>query len=73
MPPSQVSLAPPAAVQPRDTARSALCKPPGIRSRSYGSDAENAKDIRPLSPLVPLQCLVHLTAVREWNARWLWE
>ncbi|KAL1880120.1 hypothetical protein Daus18300_001483 [Diaporthe australafricana] len=44
-----------------------------IRSRAYGSDAENATDIRPLSPLVPLQCLVHLPAVQEWNARWLWE
>ncbi|KAF2869539.1 hypothetical protein BDV95DRAFT_577620 [Massariosphaeria phaeospora] len=44
-----------------------------IRSRSNGSDAESATDIRPLSPLVPLQCLVHLPAVQEWNARWLWE
>ncbi|KXX75485.1 hypothetical protein MMYC01_208112 [Madurella mycetomatis] len=44
-----------------------------IRSRSYGPDAENATDIRPLSPLVPLQCLVHLRAVQEWNAPWLWE
>lgn len=44
-----------------------------IRSRAYGSDAENATDMRPLSPLVPLQCLVHLPAVQEWNARWLWE
>lgn len=31
-----------------------------IRSRVYGGGAENATDIRPLSPLVPLQCLVHL-------------
>ena len=44
-----------------------------IGSRAYGSDAENATDIRPLSPLVPLQCLVYLPAVQEWNARWLWE
>ncbi|KAI8938744.1 hypothetical protein NX059_004611 [Plenodomus lindquistii] len=44
-----------------------------IRSRAYGSNAENATDIRPLSPLVPLHCLVHLPAVQEWNARWLWE
>ncbi|CAG5158744.1 uncharacterized protein ALTATR162_LOCUS5233 [Alternaria atra] len=44
-----------------------------IRSRPYGSDAENATDIRPLSPIVPLQCLVHLPAVQEWNAPWLWE
>ncbi|KAK1978605.1 hypothetical protein LZ30DRAFT_632825 [Colletotrichum cereale] len=35
--------------------------------------AENATDMRPLSPLVPLQCLVHLPAVQEWNAPWLWE
>ncbi|TIC90840.1 hypothetical protein CH35J_011063 [Colletotrichum higginsianum] len=44
-----------------------------IKSRAYGSSAENATDVRPLSPLVPLQCLVHLPAVQEWNARWLWE
>ncbi|USP74440.1 hypothetical protein yc1106_01714 [Curvularia clavata] len=44
-----------------------------IRSRSYGSDVDTAKDIRPLSPLVPLQCLVHLPAIEEWNASWLWE
>ncbi|KAG9192974.1 hypothetical protein G6011_11708 [Alternaria panax] len=44
-----------------------------IRSRSLGSGAELATDIRPLSPLVPLQCLVHLPEVQEWNARWLWE
>ncbi|KAJ3499127.1 hypothetical protein NLG97_g580 [Lecanicillium saksenae] len=44
-----------------------------IRSYGYGSDAENATDIRPLSPLVPLQCLVHLPAAQEWKARWLWE
>lgn len=43
-----------------------------IRSRAYGS-GENGEDIRPLSLLVPLQCLVHLPAVEEWNARWLWE
>lgn len=43
-----------------------------IKSRAYGG-AENATDIRPLSPLVPLQCLVHLPAVETWNARWLWE
>jgi hypothetical protein len=40
---------------------------------SYGYDAVSGKDIRPLSPLVPLQCLVHLSAVQEWNAPWLWE
>ncbi|TQN63644.1 hypothetical protein CSHISOI_11809, partial [Colletotrichum shisoi] len=44
-----------------------------IRSMSLGSGAENATDIRPLSALVPLQCLVHLPAVQEWNAPWLWE
>ena len=44
-----------------------------IRSREYGSGTEIATDIRPLSPLVPLQCLVHLPAVQEWNAPWLWE
>jgi hypothetical protein len=44
-----------------------------IKSQSWGSDIEDAKDMRPLSPLVPLQCLVHLPAVQEWNARWLWE
>ncbi|KAJ4290058.1 hypothetical protein N0V88_006562 [Collariella sp. IMI 366227] len=44
-----------------------------IRSRSYGSGAENVTDIRPLSPLVPLQCLVRLPVVQEWNAPWLWE
>jgi hypothetical protein len=44
-----------------------------IRSRSYGGFDESATDIRPLSPLVPLQCLVHLPAVQEWNAPWLWE
>lgn len=44
-----------------------------IRSRAYGSGAENATDVGPLSPLVPLQCLVHLPAVKEWNAPWLWE
>jgi hypothetical protein len=44
-----------------------------IRSLSNGSDAETAKDMRPLSPLVPLQCLVHLPAIQEWVARWLWE
>ncbi|KAI4929142.1 hypothetical protein J4E85_005767 [Alternaria conjuncta] len=43
-----------------------------IRS-SCGSDADTARDIRPLSPLGPLQCLVHLPAVQEWIARWLWE
>jgi hypothetical protein len=43
-----------------------------IRS-SPGADVESATDIRPLSPLVPLQCLVHLPAVEEWNALWLWE
>ncbi|KAI4915394.1 uncharacterized protein J4E92_009348 [Alternaria infectoria] len=43
-----------------------------IRS-ACGSDADTARDIRPLSPLVPLQCLVHLPAVQEWTARWLWE
>lgn len=36
-----------------------------ISSRAYGSGAENATDIRPLSPLVPLQCLVHLPAVEK--------
>ncbi|KAJ6785999.1 hypothetical protein PWT90_07635 [Aphanocladium album] len=41
--------------------------------RTLGVDAVSAQDIRPLSPLVPLQCLVHLPAVQEWNARWLWE
>jgi hypothetical protein len=44
-----------------------------IRSRANGSAAENGEDVRPLSTLVPLQCLVHLPAVQEWNARWLWE
>ncbi|KAK1635256.1 hypothetical protein BDP81DRAFT_431197 [Colletotrichum phormii] len=44
-----------------------------IRSRSYGGDAELATDIRPLSPLVPLQCLVHLPAAQDWHAKWLWE
>ncbi|KAK1992451.1 hypothetical protein LX36DRAFT_674543 [Colletotrichum falcatum] len=43
-----------------------------IRSTAHGG-AENATDMRPLSPLVPLQCLVHLPAVQEWNAPWLWE
>lgn len=43
-----------------------------IRSRC-GGDAATAEDIRPLSTLVPLQCLVHLPAVQEWNAKWLWE
>ncbi|KAH6629733.1 hypothetical protein C7974DRAFT_359707 [Boeremia exigua] len=43
-----------------------------IRSRP-GSDTETTIDIRPLSPLVPLQCLVHLPAVQEWRAPWLWE
>ncbi|VUC22861.1 unnamed protein product [Clonostachys rosea] len=43
-----------------------------IRSRSYGG-SDNGEDIRPLSPLVPLQCLVHLPAVQEWIAPWLWE
>ncbi|KAF1927816.1 uncharacterized protein M421DRAFT_421657 [Didymella exigua CBS 183.55] len=38
-----------------------------------GSNVETAADIRPLSSLVPLQCLVHLPAVQEWNAPWLWE
>lgn len=44
-----------------------------IRSRAYGGGDDGATDIRPLSPLVPLQCLVHLPAVEEWNAPWLWE
>jgi hypothetical protein len=44
-----------------------------IKSRALGSGAENATDIRPLSPLVPLHCLVHLPSVQEWNAPWLWE
>ncbi|KAK3898507.1 hypothetical protein C8A05DRAFT_18933 [Staphylotrichum tortipilum] len=44
-----------------------------IRSRSDGSNADIARAIRPLSPLVPLQCLIHLPAVQEWNAPWLWE
>jgi hypothetical protein len=43
-----------------------------IRSEP-GSNAESAANIRPLSPLVPLQCLVHLPAIQEWNAPWLWE
>lgn len=30
-----------------------------------GSNVETAANIRPLSPLVPLQCLVHLPAVQE--------
>lgn len=45
----------------------------GLSIRSYGPDAAMSTDIRPLSPLVPLQCLVHLPAVQEWRARWLWE
>ena len=44
-----------------------------IKSRSWGSNADTAIDIRPLSPLVLLQCLIHLPSVEEWNARWLWE
>ncbi|KAE9566242.1 hypothetical protein CGCF415_v012922 [Colletotrichum fructicola] len=44
-----------------------------IKSRAYGSGAEDATDIRPLSPLVPLQCLVHLPAVQEWTIPWFWE
>lgn len=43
-----------------------------VRSNA-GSNVETAADIRPLSPLVPLQCLVHLPVVQEWNAPWLWE
>lgn len=46
----------------------------GLTVRSMaGSNSETAADIRPLSPLVPLHCLVHLPAVEEWNATWLWE
>ncbi|KAL1793942.1 hypothetical protein ACET3X_007363 [Alternaria dauci] len=45
-----------------------------LRIRSMpGSDADHATDIRPLSTLVPLQCLVHLPSVQEWHAPWLWE
>lgn len=43
-----------------------------IRSRP-GDNVETTKDMRPLSPLVPLNCLAHLPAVQEWNATWLWE
>ncbi|KAJ8116643.1 hypothetical protein OPT61_g1967 [Boeremia exigua] len=43
-----------------------------IKSKA-GSNVETAADIRPLSPLVPLQCLVHLPAVEEWHAPWMWE
>ena len=43
-----------------------------IRSRANGSNAENGTDVRPLSILVALQCLVHLSRVRAWIARWLW-
>ncbi|KAJ4294975.1 hypothetical protein N0V88_005216 [Collariella sp. IMI 366227] len=44
-----------------------------ITSSSIGSDTETARDVRPLSPLVPLQCLVHLPAVQELNIPCLWE
>jgi hypothetical protein len=44
-----------------------------IRSRSYGGFDDSATDLRPLSLLVSLQCLVYLPAVQEWNAPWLWE
>ncbi|EGX87925.1 hypothetical protein CCM_09548 [Cordyceps militaris CM01] len=44
-----------------------------LSSYGHGSNAVNATDMRPLSPLVPLHCLVHLPAVQEWKASWLWE
>ncbi|KAL8306252.1 hypothetical protein RB597_003199 [Gaeumannomyces tritici] len=39
----------------------------------YCYELETAIDTRPLSPLVLLQCLVHLPAVQEWNVPWMWE
>jgi hypothetical protein len=44
-----------------------------IRSRLYGGFDDSATDVRPLSLLMPLQCLFYLPAVQEWNAPWLWE
>lgn len=34
---------------------------------------DGRQDKRPLSLLVPLQCLVHLPDIQDWNAPWLWE
>ncbi|KAI3556499.1 HET domain-containing protein [Colletotrichum abscissum] len=57
-------------IQPRNFEPEA---PTWHHRRSYGGYAEQVTDIRPLCPLVPLQCLVHLPAVQEWEATWLWE